>query len=123
MNSFVVRRIGLALIQLAIVATIVFLLIRMIPGDAARAVLGENATDDQVEAMRSTMGLDDAFPVQFLNYWKGLLTGDLGVSLISGRPVALDLVIRFGNSLEIIIIAIVVSIIVGVILGRIAAVR
>src|SRR5699024_11952862 len=116
MTSFIVRRIGLALIQLAIVATIVFLLIRMIPGDAARAVLGENATDEQVEAMRSTMGLDDSFPVQFLNYWKGLFTGDLGVSLISGRPVALDLVVRFGNSLEIITIAIVVSIIVGVIL-------
>ncbi|MFP3398006.1 ABC transporter permease [Brevibacterium sp. H602] len=123
MTNFVVRRIGLAVIQLVIVATIVFLLIRLIPGDAARAVLGENATDDQVAAMRSTMGLDEAFPIQFLNYWKNLLTGDLGVSLISGRPVAPDLIVRFGNSLEIIVLAILVSIIVGVVLGRIAAIR
>lgn len=123
MTNFVVRRIGLALIQLVIVATIVFLLIRLIPGDAARAVLGENATDGQVAAMRSTMGLDEAFPIQFLNYWKNLLTGDLGVSLISGRPVASDLIVRFGNSLEIIVLAILVSIVVGVVLGRIAAIR
>lgn len=123
MTSFVLRRMGIALLQLVIVATIVFLLIRLIPGDAARAVLGENATDEQVTAMRSTMGLDDAFPIQFLNYWKNLLTGDLGVSLISGRPVAADLIVRFGNSLEIIILAIVVSLILGVFLGRLAAVR
>ena len=123
MTNFVVRRIGLAVIQLVIVATIVFLLIRLIPGDAARAVLGENATEDQVAAMRSTMGLDEAFPIQFLNYWKNLLTGDLGVSLISGRPVASDLIVRFGNSLEIIVLAILISIFVGVVLGRIAAIR
>lgn len=123
MRGFVVRRVGLALLQLVIVATIVFLLIRLIPGDAARAVLGENATDDQVAAMRSTMGLDDPLPQQFLDYWAGLFTGDLGVSLISGRPVTPDLVVRFANSFEIIMLAIVLSLIVGVVLGRIAAVK
>ncbi|GAA2102416.1 MULTISPECIES: ABC transporter permease [Brevibacterium] len=123
MRSFIVRRVGLALLQLVVVATIVFLLIRLIPGDAARAVLGENATDDQIAAMRSTMGLDDSLPMQFVNYWAGLFTGDLGISLISGRPVAGDLIVRFGNSMEIIVLAILLSLIVGVVLGRIAAVR
>lgn len=123
MRHFVIRRVGLALIQLFVVATLVFLLIRLIPGDAARAVLGENATAEQVNAMRATMGLDKPAIVQYFGYLKGLFTGDLGVSLISGRPVTTDLFVRFGNSLELIVIGIALSLILGLALGKTAAVR
>lgn len=123
MKQFIIRRVGLALVQLFVVATVVFLLIRLIPGDAARAVLGENATTDQVDAMRKTMGLDQPALVQYFAYFKGLFTGDLGVSLISGRPVTSDLFIRFGNSLELIVLATAVSLLLGIALGKTAAVR
>ena len=123
MTTYVLRRVALAVVQLIIVATIVFLLIRLIPGDPARAVLGDNATEEQVEAMRRAMGLDDAALAQYFDFWKRLLYGDLGTSLISGRPVAPDLIVRFGNSLELVVIAIVFSLILGVLLGRAAALR
>ena len=122
MKLFVAKRAGLAIIQLLIVSTIVFLLIRLIPGDAARAVLGENATDDQVKALRATLGLDLPFHIQYLEFFKDLIRGDFGTSLISGRSVLGDLIVRFGNSLELILLSTLVSLILGIWLGKRAAI-
>lgn len=123
MRAFITRRVSLAVIQLVIVATLVFLLIRMIPGDAARAVLGDNATEEQVAEIRSRMGLDEPIAIQYLRFWFNLFRGDLGNSLISGRPVTADLFIRLSNSLELVIAATALAVIIGLILGRAAALR
>ncbi len=121
MTSFVTRRLGLAIAQLFAVGSLVFLLVRLIPGDPARAVLGDDATDEQVATIRASMHLDDHILSQFFGFWTRLLQGDLGTSLVSGRRVIDDLPGRVGNSLELVLIAIGISLAVGIPLGRLAA--
>ncbi|PJK18207.1 ABC transporter permease [Mycolicibacterium goodii] len=121
MTTFVVRRVGLAAVQIFAVGSIVFLLVRLIPGDPARAVLGDDATDDQITAVRASMHLDDSVASQFFGFWWRLLQGDLGTSLVSGRAVVEDLPGRVGNSMELVFIAIAIALVVGIPLGRLAA--
>lgn len=123
MKSFLLKRFAHAIIQLFCVGTIVFFLVRLIPGDPARASLGDSASEDQVAAARVTMHLNDSLPKQFFGFWGRLLHGDLGTSLISGRPVMQDLPSRVLNSLELVVIALLISVVIGVILGRLAATR
>ncbi|TCP53019.1 peptide/nickel transport system permease protein [Tamaricihabitans halophyticus] len=123
MRTFLARRAGLALIQLFVVGTIVFLLARLIPGDPARAVLGDNATEDQVAQVRELMNLDAPQWEQYFGFWGNLLRGDLGVSLISGRTVLEDLPVRMGNSLELVLLALALAMAIGIPLGRLAATK
>lgn len=123
MTRFIGSRVGQAIFQLFVVGTIVFFLARLIPGDPARAALGDDATEQQVEAARSSMNLDEPLWSQFVGFWGGLLRGDLGESLISGRSVMQDLPHRIANSLELVGLALAISLILGIFLGRIAATR
>lgn len=119
----IIQRAAYAVFQIGIVASLIFFLIRLVPGDPARAVLGEDATEKQVAQMRQTMHLDDSLGQQFGIYWSQLVHGDLGKSLISGRAIGPDLLIRFVNSIELIGLATVVGSIGGVLVGRFAARR
>ncbi|SEF96237.1 peptide/nickel transport system permease protein [Nonomuraea solani] len=123
MRRFLAKRFAQAILQLLLVGTIVFFLVRLIPGDPARAVLGDAATDEQIAATRAAMHLEEPFLSQFAGFWTRLLQGDLGTSLISGRPVMQDLPSRIGNSLELVLIALAISLVAGIALGRIAATR
>jgi peptide/nickel transport system permease protein len=73
---------------LVLVGLITFLLIHLTPGDPAAVVAGDNATAEAIEAARHRLGLDQPFLVQFWHWLRGVLTGDLGTSFTSGRPVA-----------------------------------
>lgn len=123
MRTLILKRTGLAAFQLFVVGSIVFLLVRLVPGDPARATLGDAATKEQVTQVRSLMHLDDALWEQYLGFWGRLLRGDLGVSLISGRTVLEDLPVRIGNSLELVLLALGIALLIGIPLGRIAATR
>jgi peptide/nickel transport system permease protein len=122
-RRFLAKRFAQAILQLLLVGTIVFFLVRLIPGDPAKAVLGEAATEQQIAQTRLAMHLDEPFFGQFIGFWARLFQGDLGTSLISGRPVMQDLPSRIGNSLELVLIALAVSLVVGIVLGRMAATR
>ena len=111
------------MVQLFVVGSIVFFLVRLIPGDPARASLGDSASDEQVAAAREAMHLNEPVAEQYLGFWGRLLTGDLGTSLLSGRPVMADLPSRLMNSLELVLLALAIAVVVGVLLGRIAATR
>ncbi|TDD21518.1 ABC transporter permease [Nonomuraea diastatica] len=123
MRRFLVRRFTQAIVQLLLVGSIVFFLARLIPGDPARAALGDAATEEQVALTRAAMHLDEPFLGQFFGFWVRLFQGDLGTSLISGRAVMQDLPARIGNSLELVLLALAVSLVAGIALGRIAATR
>src|SRR5690606_34387627 len=84
----VVLRVGAALVQVAVAAIAVFVLTALLPGDTAVVVLGEHADQQQLAALRAQLGLDDPLEQRFLNWVTGLLRGDLGVSLLTGAPVA-----------------------------------
>ena len=75
-------RLGLAPVMLWLIATLVFLLLRVAPGDPVDAVLGSRAPAAAKAAMRARLGLDQSLLDQYLSYLQGLLQGDLGLSLI-----------------------------------------
>lgn len=113
----------LLVVQVFLVATVVFLLIRLVPGDPARAILGETASEEQVARVRSQLGIDRPFIEQY-GVWLGRLTrGDLGTSVVTGRPVMLDVRQRIGNTIELIVLSTIVSLMAGIPLGIVAALR
>ena len=117
MLRYTLKRIVGVLPTLIIVVTFVFFFVRMIPGDPARLVAGEQATLDAVEAVRIQLGLDKPIHVQYFKYVGGLLRGDLGMSLRTKRPVLTEVAARYGNTMALTFASLVLSTIVGVILG------
>lgn len=123
MGSFIARRFITLVVQLFFVATLVFLMMRLVPGDPARGILGETATEEQVETMRHRLGIDRPLHEQYIDWFGSVLQFDLGESIISGRSVIGDIGDRFLNSFELIVIAVVASLIIAIPLGTIAAIR
>ncbi|MDP8940727.1 MAG: ABC transporter permease, partial [Actinomycetota bacterium] len=105
------------------VSLVVFVMVRAIPGDPAQILLGQQATEERVAEMRAEMGLDQPLPLQYVLYLGKALRGDLGVSIVTGRPVTTELLERFPATLELTFAAMFFAIIVGVPVGVIAAVK
>jgi peptide/nickel transport system permease protein len=102
---------------------IVFTVSHVIPSDPARVMAGENASADQVAAIRHQFGLDQSLPLQFLHYVENVMTGDMGTSLFTQRPVAEDLLSRLPATMELALYAMVLAVTAGVPLGVLAALR
>ena len=100
---------------------IVFTVSHVIPADPARVMAGENASTAQIEALRTKFGLDKPLPQQFVRYVTDVLSGGMGVSLYSQRPVASDLLSRLPATFELAIAAIIVAILIGLPLGVVSA--
>jgi peptide/nickel transport system permease protein len=122
-TRYLAQRLVYLLVQVVLIATVVFLLLRLVPGDPARAVIGETATEDQVEAMRHRLGIDRPFYEQYASWLGGVLRGDLGKSIISGDSIGDQIVLRIGNTFELTVLSIGVALLVGLPLGVLAAVR
>jgi peptide/nickel transport system permease protein len=120
---FLVRRLALTLPVVLGVATLVFALIHLIPGDPAQAMLGETASEQDVQALRERLGLDRPLVEQYGAFLAGIARGDLGTSLRTNEPVATAVLDRLPATLELAAGAMVVSIGVAIPLGIIAAVR
>lgn len=123
MGAFIARRLIVLVVQVLLVATIVFLMLRLVPGDPARGILGETASEEQVATMRHKLGIDRPVAVQYGDWLSHALRLDLGTSIISGRSISHDIAIRIGRSLELIAISVVLSLIVAIPLGALAALR
>jgi peptide/nickel transport system permease protein len=87
MRSYAAQRAVLAIVQLAVLSVLVFVLTALLPGDAADLRFTETLTPDQVVRLRSQLGLDQPAIERFMHWFGNVLTGDLGTSLISGGPV------------------------------------
>jgi len=105
------------------VVLLVFLMVRLAPGDPAVLLAGEFATPETLEAIRARYGLDRPLPEQFLIYLEALLRGDLGESARSRRPVLEELQTYFPNTVELASAAILVALLTGIPLGILAALR
>ncbi len=123
MFRFLISRLSSALIVMAGVACLVFLLIHMVPGDPVEVMLGESARPADREALRRALGLDQPVLAQLLEFFKGLVRLDLGVSLHSKRPIAEILAERLPATFELALAALVVAVALAIPLGTIAAVR
>jgi len=101
----------------------VFFMVRAIPGDPAQILLGQQASQQQVQALRDRMGLDEPVFVQYGLFLKDAVRGDLGESITTGRPVVVELLERFPATLELTAFAMLIAILVGVPVGVISAVK
>lgn len=123
MLRFLTRRLVLTIPVLLGVATLVFSLIHFIPGDPAQAMLGEAAAQEDVDALRTRLGLDRPLIEQYGIFLRGVLRGDLGTSLRTSQPVTEAIVERLPATLELAAAAMLVAIGFAIPLGIVAAVR
>jgi peptide/nickel transport system permease protein len=105
------------------VSIVVFFMVRAIPGDPAQIMLGQQATQEQVAQVRESMGLDKPIFVQYGLFLKDALRGDLGDSIVTGRPVTTELMVRLPATFELAAFAMLIASLVGVPVGVISAVR
>ncbi|TFU16867.1 nickel ABC transporter permease [Thermus tengchongensis] len=123
MLTYAIRRLLIAIPTLFGVVLLVFLMVRLAPGDPAVLLAGEFATPETLQAIRERYGLDRPLPEQFLLYLGALLRGDLGESARSRRPVLEELKTYFPNTVELAVAAILVALLTGIPLGILAALR
>ena len=121
--SYSIRRFGQSIPTLIGVVTIVFFMIALIPGDAARIMLGARASEEVLQNLRIDLGLDKPLIVQFFHYIGRLLRFDLGTSITSQRPVLEEILAFFPATLELSIFAIIFASFVGMSIGIVAALK
>jgi peptide/nickel transport system permease protein len=121
MTDYVIRRLAQTLPIALLVATLVFSLIHMIPGDPVEMMLGEGAQRSDVETLRHELGLDRPLIQQYGSFLRGLLEGDLGNSLHFGEPVARILARHYPATLELAFAGMLVALAIAVPLGILAA--
>src|SRR6185503_6426224 len=105
------------------VSLLVFAIVRLIPGDPARLLAGDFATEQIVDELRAKWRLDDPLPVQYAAYVGGLVRGDFGRSIATSTPILPELTERFLRTLELALAAITLAMLVGGVAGIVSAVR
>jgi peptide/nickel transport system permease protein len=118
----IARRLALAVPMLFGMSVAVFLLVHLVPGDPARAILGLNATPELVAQLRTQLGLDDSLVSQYVTWLGNVLTGDFGRDYSSSAPISTLLGQRLPVTIELAGVALLIAIVIGVPLGVIAAV-
>lgn len=115
------RRFGWFVVALWVASMVVFALLNLLPGDLAGVILGPNATPEAIEAMRAQLGLDRPIALRYLDWLTGLLTGDLGTSALSGRPIGPLLATKFGVTFWLVIFGMALALVLALPLGIYAA--
>jgi ABC-type dipeptide/oligopeptide/nickel transport system permease component len=121
MMGYVVRRVLLAIPTLFVMLTAIFVLVRLVPGDAASVILGDQASAASLAALREKLGLDRPVHLQYLAFLGNVLIGDLGQSLSSGRSVIDEVLLVLPSTIELTVAAIAIGLIFGLPLGVAAA--
>ena len=123
MFKYIAQRLVFSIPVFLGVATIVFLVVRVIPGDPAVAALGDYASKEAVEALRQRMGLNESLPVQYVQFLAGLARGDLGTSMITGTSIRDDILHSLPYTLELTVLAIIIGALLGIPIGVYTAIR
>lgn len=123
MLNYIFKRILAAIPVLLGVTLLVFTMLYFTEGDPARLILGDTAAEEEVEALREELGLNESFISQYISYLGGVLKGDLGTDYITGRPVRDEIMERLGTTLKLAAASIIFSIVIAIPAGIISAVR
>lgn len=123
MLKYAVQRILQLIPMLLVLSIVTFLIIHMIPGDPVSNMLGPDVPPEMVETERARLGLDQPLHIQYFNYMKNLFQGDMGTSIVTGKPVVQELIKRYPPTLILAVGGTAVAAIIGVLFGIIAAVR
>lgn len=121
MVQYAIRRLLLAIPTLFGVTLLVFSIVRMLPGDPAIAMAGVHATQEYVEQVRRTLGLDQPLYVQYGRFIAGLFRGDLGTSIRTGLPVATEVWSRLVPTIELTFVSLLLATALGVAVGVVSA--
>ena len=124
MINYLARRVLLMIPTLLGVAVLIFLMLRVVPGDIVEVKLrgdGASVTQDVIERERARLGLDKSLPAQFADWMKGLAMLDLGKSMWTERPVIEEIALRFNLSIELAVLAMLVAVAIAIPLGTISA--
>ena len=117
----VLQRFGLGLLTLFVVSIIIFVGVEFLPGDIAEALLGQGASPENVAALRHELGLDRPAHIRYIDWWAGVMQGDLGTSLANRRDIAELITFRLSNTLFLALTAAAISVPLALILGVLAA--
>lgn len=123
MLKFIIKRLLLMIPVVLGIVLIVFTIMYVTPGDTARLILGEKASEESVEVLREELGLNDPFIEQYVDYVKSLFTGNLGKSYATNIPVLETISQRFPNTVMLALSGMILSVLVGMTLGVISAVK
>jgi peptide/nickel transport system permease protein len=123
MLQYLIKRLAMAIPTLLLAMTAVFVLARVVPGDPALVILGDHASTEALAALREQLGLNRSLPLQYLDFLGGLVQGDLGRSLVSGKSVWAEVVSVLPYTIELTFAAMFIGVACGVPLGVYAAVH
>lgn len=123
MIGYLIRRVLLAIPTLLAMLTMVFVLVRLVPGDPVLAMLGDRADAASIAAMRAELGLDQPIAVQYVTFITDMMSGNFGYSAVTGRSVLSEVALVLPYTLELAAAAVVIGSLLGVPLGVIAAIR
>ncbi len=121
--GYISRRLFHLLLIMVGVSVLVFLMLRMIPGDPARLLLGEYASPDELARLRSQLGLDQSYLTQYAIYLKNLLHGDFGKSVRTGAPIVNEIGVRLLATIELSMAAMLIATILGIAAGVVSSVK
>ena len=121
MLAFIVRRLASTVLVMGLVGVFIFLLLHLSPGDPAAIIAGDNATPEQIEAIRTGLGLNDPLLLQFVRWAARVLGGDLGISIFSNVPVSTLIGQRIWPTLSLALTTIVLAVTLAIAAGVLAA--
>ncbi|MDE0047958.1 MAG: ABC transporter permease [bacterium] len=120
-TRIIITRLGLGVLTLLVISVLIFGAVELLPGDIAQAVLGQGATEENLRALRTELGLDRSAPVRYFDWLTGAIVGDFGNSLLTQSSVTDTIAPRFANTLFLAAYAAVIAVPVAIILGIIVA--
>lgn len=123
MIRYALTRLALLVLGLFVASALIFLALRVLPGDIAQLIAGTSSTPDQLAAIRDQLGLDRPLPLQYLDWIGGMLRGDLGRSLQTGSPVASELAEKAQVTVPLGILSLTVAVVVSIPFGVLSALR
>ncbi len=123
MMRYAIKRLLLAIPTLLAMLTVVFILVRLVPGDPASVILGDQASEEALSALRTQLGLDQPMYVQYLNFLGDMLSGNFGISMASGRTVMQEVALVLPWTIQLTLASVLIGVIFGLPLGVWAALR
>lgn len=119
--NLIIRKVPWLVATVVAVSFLTFMLTSLLPGDPARSILGEDAAEETIQAVRQQLGLDRPLPVRYLSWVSGVVTGDLGRSFVTNQTVSSTILERAPVTLQLGVVAIVMALMLAVPLGIISA--
>jgi len=120
---YALTRSALLLLGLFVASALIFFTLRVLPGDVAQLIAGINSTPEQIAAIQQRLGLDQPLPVQYATWIGGILTGDLGESMLTGTPVASELAQKAQVTIPLGLLSMTVAIVIALPFGVLSAIR